>query len=381
MKSLSICVAGLCFVCGAFAETPRIAEYCAKILDDSTYVPLLIKDLDEPIKEWNYPDSIPCEHTPCRAKWKTESKVFFPFDIECREDGLVGLLGGGGGGISTCFHCRKHPIKLERVWKIKLYGSEDENACCRRSEDYEDKATFYLRNARESLKPFYGQVFKGRWKGEWDTNGNGDFPPMKRDFFSRLVGECNDTIPVVEYCVAGGKNAELHLTNYYDVLPKLTFADGKKMKCEGAMRVEKSYEMDFAEYGKRMLTHFVEQDTCNATSVIATKVYLPIPKYIGADALKGIPAKKLYGKNIPVMSRNVLTCNYDTIERNVLLYARIGGKCTKHDLQEKKKQNIFELEQVEDVLLHTKSIVGHWENCGDGYICPAKCIEVKDLLP
>ena len=53
MKLLSICIAGLCFFCGAFAETPRIAEYCAKILDDSTYVPLLIKDLDEPIKEWN----------------------------------------------------------------------------------------------------------------------------------------------------------------------------------------------------------------------------------------------------------------------------------------------------------------------------------------
>lgn len=382
MKFRNFCLAGLCFVCGVFAETARVAEYCAKILDDSTYVPLLVKDLDEPIKAWNYPDSIPCEHTPCSAKWKTKSKVYFPYDIVCREDGLLaGLLGGGGGGISTCSHCPKYPIKLERVWKIKLYGSEDENACCRRSEDYKDKATFYLRNARESLKPFYGQVFEGHWKGEWDTNGNGEFPPMKRDFWARLVGECNDTIPVVEYCVAGGKNAELHLTNYYDVLPKLAFAEGKKMKCEGAMRVEKSYEMDFAEYGKRMLTHFVEQDTCNATNVVVTKIYLPVPKFIGADALKNIPAKSLYGKKIPMMSRNVLSCNFDTIEKNVLLYARIGGKCGKHDFQPKKKMNIFELEQTEDVLLHTKRIVEHWENCGDGYVCPAKCIEVKDLLP
>lgn len=373
MKFPSICIAGLCFVCGAFAETPRIAEYCAKILDDSTYVPLLIKDLDEPIREWNYPDSIPCEHTPCHAKWKTKSKVFFPYDE------IGGILGGGGGGIAVCSHCPKYPIKLERVRKIKLYGSNDENAIGDRKFGGEKK--FHFLKARESLKHFYGQVFKGRWEGEWYTNGNGDFPPMKRDFLARLVGECNDTIPVVEYCVAGGKNAELHLTNYYDVLPKLTFADGKKMKCEGAMRIEKSYEMDFAEYGKRKLTHFVEQDTCKATSVIATKVYLPIPKYIGAGALKGIPAKKIYGKNIPVMSKNVLACNFNTIERNVLFYARIGSKCNKYDLQEKKQQNIFELEQVEDVLLHTESIVGHWENCGDGYICPAKCIEVKDLLP
>ena len=69
----------------------------------------------------------------------------------------------------------------------------------------------------------------------------------------------------------------------------------------------------------------MEQDTCNATSVVATKVYLPIPKYIGADALKGITVKSLYGMNIPVMSKNVLTCNFNTIERNVLLYVRVGG--------------------------------------------------------
>ena len=373
MKFHSICIVYLCFVSGALAETPRIAEYCAKILDDSTYVPLLIKDLDEPIKEWNYPDSIPCEHTPCRAKWKTKSRISFPYDE------IKGILGGSLSGLATFSHGRKSPIKLERIRKIKLYGSNDEDAIGDRK--FGDEAKFHFQNARESLKHFYGQVFKGHWKGEWDTYGCGKLPSMERDFLARLVGECNDTIPVVEYCVAGGKNAELHLTNYYDVLPKLTFANGKKMKCEGAMRVEKSYEMDFAEYGKRKLTHFVEQDTCNATSVIATKVYLPIPKFIGADALKGIPAKSLYGKDIPVMSRNVLTCNYDTIERNVLFYVRIGSKCNKYDLQENKKQNIFELQQIDDVQLHTKSIVGHWENCGDGYICPAKCIEMKDLLP
>lgn len=394
MKFRNICFVCLWLALYAFAASPRVAEYCAEIVDDSTYRPLLIKDLDEPIKDWIYPDSIPCEHTPCRARWETESKVFFPYDIECRDDGsLVGLLGGGGGGLAFCTHCPKRPIKLQRIEKIKLYGSKDMNGCCRSwQKDEFSRRTFHLRNARETLKTFYGMTFWGKWSGEWETNGNADLPPMERDFPAKLVGECNDTIPAVEYCVSGGKNVELHLVDYYDVLPRLFFNDGNsenddeenedanKMICEGAMRVEKTYEMDFGKYGKRTLAHFVEQDTCHLTNIIATEVYMPIPKFISADVLKGIPAKSLYGKRIPISSKNILNCNFDTVERNAQFYARIGGKCGKLDLQKKEKMNIFEFEQIEGIRHHTENMV-HWISCGEGFLCPLSGIEVKDMLP
>ncbi len=30
-----------------------IAEYCAEIVDDSTYIPVLVKDLNIPVVDWN----------------------------------------------------------------------------------------------------------------------------------------------------------------------------------------------------------------------------------------------------------------------------------------------------------------------------------------
>ena len=352
-----------------------VAEYCAEILNDSTYRPLLIKDLDEPIKKWDYPKEIPCKQTPCEAKWETESKLFFPNDIRCQDGKLVGGLCGGGGGITTCIHCPYSPIELARIKNVKLQGSKVDGG------DRCSGDRWYLRNVRETLKAFYGKTFRGEWTGEWETHNNAELPQMKVNFSARLVGECSDTMPALDYCVAGGKNAELYLLNRYDNLPEPRFVDkNDKMECEGAMRVEKSYEMDFGTYGKRMLAHFVEEDTCHATSKIAAKVYMPISQHIDAQVLKGIPAKSLYGKTFLVTSKNSLNCNFDTVERNVRFGVRVVGKCSKRDMQGKKKLNIFELEQVEEVEAYGHSIVKSWDKCGEGYICPAKCIEVKDLL-
>lgn len=367
----AIALSALC----AFAAPLPVAEYCAEILNDSTYRPLLIKDLDEPIKKWDYPKKIPCKRTPCEAKWETESKLYFPNDVRCQNGWPEGGLCGGGGGISTCIHCPYNPIELVRIKNVKLQGSKVDGG------DRCSGDRWYLRNARETLKTFYGKTFRGEWTGMWETNGNAELPQMKVDFSARLVGECSDTMPALDYCVAGGKNAELYLLNRYDNLPEPRFVDkDDKMECEGTMRVEKSYEMDFGTYGKRMLSHFVEEDTCHATSKIAVKVYMPIPQHIDAQALKGIPARSLYGKTFLVTSKNSLNCNFDTVERNVRFGVRIVGKCNKRDMQGKKKLNILELEQVEDVKAYGHSIIESWNKCGEGYVCPTTCIEVKDLL-
>ena len=61
---------------GANADSERIAEYCVQFLDDNTYLPMLIKDLDEPIKEWNYPDSVVCK------------RISVPNSMDKRKQGL-----------------------------------------------------------------------------------------------------------------------------------------------------------------------------------------------------------------------------------------------------------------------------------------------------
>jgi len=374
MKFRNICIVCLLVVLHAFAAS-SVAEYCVEILSDSTYRSLLIKDLNEPIKEWKYPKTIPCEYTPCRARWETESKLYFPNDVRCQNGWPVDGFCGRGGSITSCIDCPHRPIELARVNSVKLYGSKMSGPYSCMGDQW------YLRNARETLKTFYGKTFRGEWTGTWNTNNNEELPQMKVDFSARLVGECSDTIPALDYCVAGGKNAELYLLNRYDNLPEPRFVEKKdKMECEGTMRVEKSYEMDFGKYGTRMLSHFVEEDTCHATSKIAAEVYMPIPKYIDAVALKGIPARSLYGKTIPVVSKNSLNCNFDTVERNVRFSVRVVGKCSKRDMQGKKKLNILELEQVKDVEAYGRSIVESWDDCGEGYSCPTSCIEVKDLL-
>lgn len=380
MKLRSICLACLCLVWVASADPERVAEYCAKFLDDNTYLPMLIKDLDEPIKEWNYPDSVVCKEYPCQTRWARTSTVYFPRDINCPDEiyTLIHPDGRHKGEISRfCFDCPSYggTTKLKRLDKIRLHGSRDGNNT---QWDSDEKVPLKLMNGREALKNFYGQPFRGHWVAEWDPSS--DVDPIEVDFHARLVGECNDSIPALEYCVNGSKNVELHLTNYYDVLPTLSFGDGETTACPGEMNVEKTFEMDLGKFGKRKLVHYVEQDTCHAKALVANEIYLPVPKYISAKALKGIPAKKLYGTTVPVISKNTLTCNFKTIERDVVFYARIGGKCSKDGLWEKKKMNFDRTGQTADVRIHDESMVFYWDDCGEGCRTPGKCIKMKDLL-
>lgn len=376
MKIRNVVLCILCLLCGVYAASGKVAEYCAEIVNDSTYRPRLVKDLDIPITKWEYPDTIPCTHTPCQADWVFKTEVKFPYDIVCRDDGLYGLFGGGDGGITSCFHCPKYPIEIPRLDKITLYGAplSIEKNCCSKH----DKDLFYMRNARESLKSLYGLAFSGKWTAELNTNGNGDFPPIVQDYDAKLVGECADTIPALDYCV-NPKDGSLHLVNRYDLLPKLRFGEGKNMTCEGLMEVEKSFTLDFGKFGQKTLAHFTEADTCHGATLVDTKVFAPVPEFIDNKFLKDVPLKKFYGKVISVASKNRLSCNYDVIEKNATYRSRIIGACGKKDLRPKADLNVMIFEQTTELWSHGLDVT-RWTECGDGYVCPIKCIEVKDLL-
>jgi len=374
IRNAVLCVLGL--LSGAFATSGYVAEYCAEIVNDSTYRPRLVKDLNIPITKWEYPDTVPCTHTPCRARWDFENEVEFPYDIVCRDKSLNGLLGGGSAGIAVCADCARYPIKIPRLDKITLYGVplSREGSCC--SEQNDD--LFYMRNARESLKQLYGLVVSGKWTAELHTNGDVEFPIIVQNYGAKLVGECSDSIPALDYCV-NPKDGSLHLMNRYEVLPDLHFGEGDSMACEGFMEVEKSFALDFGRYGQKMLAHFTEADTCHGMTLVDTKVFAPVPEFIGSEFLKGVPLKKFYGKVVPVVSKNRLTCNCDVIERNSTYRSRIVGACGKNDLRPKVDQNLRIFEQTKELQFHGK-LVTQWIVCGEGYICPNECIEVKDLL-
>lgn len=368
------CVLGL--LCGAFAASNDVAEYCAEIVNDSTYRPRLIKDLNIPITKWNYPDSIPCVRTPCRAHWEFKNDVRFPYDIYCRDDGLVSLQGGGCGGVATCVDCARFPIKIPRFAKISLYGansSSEECGCCDRPENI-----FYMRNARESLKPLYGQVYSGKWTANLNTNGSADFLPINHSYGAKLVGECADTIPALDYCV-NPKDGSLHLEARYEVLPNLRFGEGENLTCEGAMEVEKSFVLDFEKYGKKTLAHVSETDTCHGTTLVDTEIFMPIPEFVDGNFLKGVPLKNFYGKVISIDSKNKLICKHDSIEKGATFRVRITGACGKFDIRPKMDQNWMVFEQTRELRFHGEDI-SQWVRCGENHICLYECIEVKDLL-
>ena len=66
-------------------------------------------------------------------------------------------------------------------------------------------------------------------------------------------------------------------------------------------------------------------------------------------------------------------------EKDVVFYARIGGKCNKDELQEKKRINLDETGQTADVRVRDGSEV-YWKECGEDCKAFGKCIKMKDLL-
>lgn len=367
MRKSLLSVMLLILMMTGFVNSAPVAEYCAEILNDSTYRPLLIKDLNEPIKEWNYPETYP---TISKPEWVTKAKLDFPHDIECHS-GRLEKHGCGNSSKWVRASSNSEPRrKLERIEKMKLQGGVvwGPDSCVRNQ--------WVLHNARESLKNFYGKIFDGVWIGEWN---HGDrmymepmFPPMQYSYGAKLVGECTESIPALEYCVVGDKSIELHLTNSFENVPMPSLADingeATTMDCEGLMRMEKSLEMDFGKKGKRELVHALEQDTCHVTSKVSKKIYIPIPRYIPSTSLKGISAKNLYGKIIPLVSKNALKCNFETIKRDIRFSARIVGPCDSLDLQKREKFNVFELRQVGEMRSYGR------------FISSGECVEMKDLL-
>lgn len=157
-----------------------IAEYCAEIVDDSTYIPVLVKDLNIPVVDWNYPEKFPgIKGTMESPKWVIVNDSWFPCDIDCPEPGrkLVLYRDNPFDNSGACFDCPKAPIKISRISNYSVAKGMV-------------RKKVHLRNARETLKLHYGKAFVGEWMAVFETYGNGRVKPLEQSYSSVLVGEC-----------------------------------------------------------------------------------------------------------------------------------------------------------------------------------------------
>lgn len=350
-KSLSVLLG---FFCCLWAGPDYVAEYCASFLNEDSYKVQLVKDLDMPIVEWNYPKTVQCERCRCYANWKAESHIDFPEnDMPCG-GGLAGLLGGGGGGIGILSHCGLNtPAIVPRLEKVTLQGTQKK--CC-------GENVYRLKNARERLKPLYGTVFGGSWEAKLETNAinKSQLNPMKFDIAAKLVGECDESYPVAEYCVQEGNNLALYNTHIFENLSEMSFSTSDNLYCESITRVEKTLELDFDENEKYVAVHLLEQDSCELTGVVESKINIPMPAYIDLSSLKKKTKiknlKKYYGALVKGRWNSELQCGHDTITRAVPISIRITGQCEKKSTKVGKSIDHYMYRQLDEQRVHGEYI-------------------------
>lgn len=167
----------LLYISLSFAENDgldgSVAEFCAKINDDNTYELYLLKNIRiSPNSDWVVPDSV---RVGC-SNWVYNYLVDVPENEKTDSFFRTGFYSCLGG--------------LDNVYKktdsLKMELIKGNSCLC-----------YYLKNAKESLKPYYGKKIKGTWLAElYNTDVK-----LSSDFSAIIVGECSADAKTFEFCV------------------------------------------------------------------------------------------------------------------------------------------------------------------------------------
>lgn len=163
------------FFSHAIAENKngQVAEFCAKIGTDNSYELYLLKNIRIPTdSNWIIPDSV---EVGC-SDWYYNYFVDAPEDEKM--DSLLRM------GFHACFGGLKDVKKKTESLKTELVKGS--SCLC-----------YYLKNAKKSLKPYYGKELKGTWFAElYNTEVK-----LSSDFMAVIVGECSVEPETFEFCV------------------------------------------------------------------------------------------------------------------------------------------------------------------------------------
>ena len=312
-----LCGTLLTSVCFAEDEISSVAEFCATFTDNKNEYQLhLIKNISiPPNPRWIYPDTVRCGHCRCRAYWESSFEIEAPYDIFCN---LSGLLGGGGGGVSTCCGC---PCRKESavtpITRIRLDPTDS------------DGLVYTFVNARENLKRYYGKKFRG----SWETRLHETSIRFDQEFDALLVGECDKPFLIAEYCVSQKDSLHLYKTRELGFFPKTLFPLKDEIVCVGGYKVQKTLELHFSGYGNKTMGPYTESEVCGRNDTIETSAEFPIPEYIGLNrvATKSQKQEILYGKDFPAKWTAKLECNSKSLKREINFFIRVRDACTKEE--------------------------------------------------
>ncbi|MFA6836265.1 MAG: hypothetical protein WCR04_07670 [Fibrobacteraceae bacterium] len=310
------CCIGLCLflvVCIHAAETKSsegssAVELCAYYVDENDFELHSLNGLKFlPDSDWVYPDSIVCEkgHV-CSTFWETIFDVILP-----NNDTSHGFCDG-----------LRIPHFAETK-EIRHIAPIDEIELLQRRFFSKGR----MPHAQEYFRKHYGEKLKGI-----TTTGieSYDKIKLKHELNVKLVGECGPLV-VDEYCISEKNGPELLETQFVDFLPVTKFTG---IDCSKGYKVIKRLELDFGDYGEKIMGPYTESSVCKKTPAIRSNIRLPRYESIDLSNMASMRQKDLsplYGKTIPVRWDAELQCGSSTIKKNGKYLIRIKGKCSEEE--------------------------------------------------
>lgn len=295
----------------------NVAEFCAVATDENTYNLHLVKNIEIPWdSSWEIPAVV---HDRCLF-WDYDYRLDAP--TKCIEGELCRLRGGGGGGICTSTGSARD-----------IEVPSPERRLFLRSEDAVWNLTdFDMYRVRDSLVPYFGKEFEGRWRANLRNEG----PKLNATFKAKIVGFCDELPPVAEYCVLRGDSLELRLMDIVDYIePQSFFNEGRA--CQGGFRSEKKLELDLGEYGQISKGPFVEELSCKGDVPIHNEVRVSIPRAIALDSVKNFSI----GKKINARWIAELSCGSEKVKRVLPFSIKVVGECP----EEEGNRQVYGLEE------------------------------------
>jgi hypothetical protein len=318
----SCCCVGLCLflvVCIHAAEKKSskdssTIELCVSYEDeDEDYFQLhSLKDIKlTPDPDWVYPDSRVCEKDSfCSNSWETIFDVILPNKDTSH--------GGYRIGLGPPCAEKKEIRHIAPIEEIEL-----------------DPFTVFsdgrMPRAQEYFRKHYGEKLRGITTTKIEYY---DKIKLKLEVDVKLVGECGPLV-VDEYCISEKNGPELLETQIVDFFPVTEFTkDGIGMDCNKGYKVIKRLELDFGDYGEKIMGPYTESSVCNKTPAIRSSIRLPRYESIDLSNMASMRQKNLsplYGKTVPVKWNAELQCSSSTIKKSGEYLIRIKGKCSEDE--------------------------------------------------
>lgn len=169
-------------------QSIQAAEFCARFLDEDSYELVLTQNIEIPKnKNWIIPDSLDGD---C-SSWEYNYFVDAPQSIE--EDDFDRFMRKGG---HVCFSTNKNR-KKQKIDSLK-----------RKLVQGNSYLGYSLKNAKETLKKYYGKKLKGTWFAElYDSKTK-----VSSKFTAIITGECltdfSTTENMIEFCAYIAENPD-----------------------------------------------------------------------------------------------------------------------------------------------------------------------------